>query len=271
MSLRSRIREFLVTPEVDRLVDRVPKPVGTFGYDPWGFHAEGLKQGLGAAKWLYDHYFRVQTHGLEHIPARGRVLIISNHSGNLPIDGALIGIALSTNPHGPRAARAMTERFLPTLPYIGNLLNSWGAVLGDPVNCVKMLKREEAVIVFPEGVRGSGKPFRDRYRLQRFGHGFMHIAMANRTPIVPVGVVGCEETMPSLGNVPTLARLFNTPYFPVMLPFPLPARVSLNFGPPMRFDNDAASEEEVAARVAAVKEAIRGLLDRGLSRRESVF
>jgi 1-acyl-sn-glycerol-3-phosphate acyltransferase len=165
----------------------------------------------------------------------------------------------------------MVERFLPTIPYVGNLLNAWGAVLGDPVNCIKMLKREEVVIVFPEGVRGSGKPFRKRYELQRFGHGFMHIAMTQRAPIIPVGVVGCEETIPSLGNFKLLANALRTPYFPLALPFPLPARVTLNFGEPMVFDGDAANEDEVEERVDLVKSRIGALIDRGLSARRSIF
>src|SRR5262249_20160467 len=140
-------------------------------------------------------------------PANGRLLIVGNHSGQLPMDGVLVGYALLTNPHGPRAARAMIERFFPTVPFLGNLLNGLGAVIGDPLNCAKMLEAGEAIIVFPEGIRGSGKPYRKRYELQRFGNGFVHLAMAHKTPILPVGIVGCEETMPSLGSIDPLARL----------------------------------------------------------------
>ncbi len=261
----------LVPREVDELIDRIPKPVGTFGYDPWGYHADDLKLGLSLARWLYEHYFRVVANGLENIPVEGRALVIANHSGQLPIDGLLIGMAIATNPRGPRAARAMVERFLPTVPYVGNLLNAWGAVLGDPVNCIRLLKREEVVIVFPEGVRGSGKPYRDRYQLQRFGHGFMHIAMTHRAPIIPVGVVGCEETIPSAGNFESLARLLKAPYIPIAVPFPLPARVTLNFGEPMYFDGDVANEDEVHDRVEQVKTRLRELIDRGLSERTSIF
>ncbi len=270
-SLIAQLTARLTSPEVAELVERIPKPVGSFGYDPWGYHADSLGAAISVFKWLYDHYFRVQAIGLEHVPKTGRVLLIANHSGQLPLDGVLIGIALATNPHGPRAPRAMVERFLPTVPWVGNLLNRWGAVLGDPQNCIKMLERDEPVIVFPEGVRGSGKPFAERYRLKRFGSGFVHMAMRTGAPIVPVGVVGCEETMPSFGNLKPVARLLGLPYLPMMVPVPLPARVSLHFGEPIVFADDAKSEREIDERAALVKRSVRDLIDRGLSERTSIF
>jgi 1-acyl-sn-glycerol-3-phosphate acyltransferase len=271
LSLKEEVYRRLVTPEIEEMIAKMPKPVGTFGYDPWGYNENLVKLGLGFAKLLYDHYFRVVAHGLEHIPKSGRVLIIANHSGQLPMDGVMIGYALATNAHGPRAARAMIERFFPTVPYLGNILNSWGAVIGDPVNCVKMLEAEEAIIVFPEGVRGSGKLYKDRYQLQRFGNGFMHLALQTKTPIVPVGVVGCEETMPAIANIAPLARLLNIPYLPVAPPLPLPARVSLNFGEVMHFRGSADNEDAVTERVEKVKDRIRTLIDKGLTERKSVF
>jgi 1-acyl-sn-glycerol-3-phosphate acyltransferase len=165
----------------------------------------------------------------------------------------------------------MVERFFPKVPFVGDLLTRMGAAIGDPLNCARMLDSEEAVIVFPEGVRGSGKLFRQRYELQRFGSGFMHLAMEHRAPIVPVGVVGCEETMPSLANVAPLARLLGLPYVPVTTLIPLPARVSLHFGEPMAFDGEAHDEDEVVARVEQVKDELRALIGRGLAERKSVF
>ncbi|MGQ0621793.1 MAG: lysophospholipid acyltransferase family protein [Panacagrimonas sp.] len=270
-SLRDAIVERLVTPEIDELIDRVPKQVGSFGYDTWGYDESKVRLGAGLMRLLYEKYFRVTAHGLENVPAEGRVLIIGNHSGQLPIDGTLVGYALLTNPHGPRAARAMIERFLPTVPFLGNLLNGLGAVIGDPLNCARMLESDEAIIVFPEGVRGSGKPYRKRYQLQRFGNGFVHLAMAHRTPIVPVGIVGCEETMPSLGSIKPLARLLGIPYVPIAPPLPLPARVFLNFGEPIRFGPESCTEAEVTMRVERVKDLIRELIDKGLTERTRIF
>jgi len=272
LSPREALYRRIVTPEVEALMEKIPKPVGSFGYDPWGYNENSVKISLGVCKWLHDHYFRVTSHGLENVPVQGRVLLIANHSGQLPMDGFMVGTALATNPLGPRVARAMIERFFPTVPYLGNLLNGIGGVIGDPLNCSKMLESEEAIIVFPEGVRGSGKMYKDRYKLQRFGNGFMHLALNHKTPIVPVGIVGCEETMPAVANIAPLAKLLGVPYVPVAPPLPLPARVYLNFGKPMWFKcANIESEDEVTERVEEVKAEIRRLIDLGLNERTKIF
>ncbi|MGH8461813.1 MAG: lysophospholipid acyltransferase family protein [Stenotrophobium sp.] len=270
-NLKEGVLRRLVTPEIEETVARIPKPVGSFGYDPWGYNENMVKVGMGLAKLLYEKYFRVTAHGLENIPANGRVLIVPNHSGQLPLDGILTGYALATNPHGPRAARAMIERFFPTVPWLGNILNGFGAVIGDPINCVRMLQNDEAIIVFPEGVRGSGKLYKQRYQLQRFGNGFMHLAMTQKTPVIPCGIVGCEETMPSIYNIAPLAKLLGIPYAPVALPLPLPARVYINFGKPMVFKGSFDGEEAVAGRVEQVKGEIRKLIDAGLHERTKIY
>ena len=268
---RSKLYQTMVTPEIEELFARAPKPVGSFGYDPWGYNESAFKFGIAVVKMLYEKYFRVTARGLENIPKKGRVLVIPNHSGQLPMDGILLGYGLATNEYAPRMARAMIERFFPTVPWLGNLLNAMGGVIGDPVNCSRMLERDEAIIVFPEGVRGSGKLYKDRYQLQRFGNGFMHLAMTHKTPIVPVGIVGCEETMPSLYNIAPLAKLLGIPYAPVAPPIPLPARVYLNIGEPMHFADGKLTEEEVTGRVELVKDKIRGLIDQGLQERTSIY
>ena len=269
--LKNEVMERLVTPEVEAVLARNPKPVGSFGYDPWGYNENMARIGLGVTKILYEKYFRVTAHGLENIPKTGRVLIVPNHSGQLPMDGVLLGYALSTNEHAPRTPRAMIERFFPTVPYLGNLLNGFGAVIGDPINCVKMLEADEAIIVFPEGVRGSGKLYKHRYQLQRFGNGFMHLAMQQNTPFIPCGIVGCEETMPAIANIKPLARLLGIPYAPVAPLLPLPARVYLNFGEPMVFKGAVDNEELVTERVEQVKAEIRKLIDKGLKERTKIY
>lgn len=271
-SLSDALLRRIVTPEIEALVADLPKRTGTYGYDAWGYDERLVKVGVAIVRLLYERYFRVVANGLENVPPTGRALVIGNHSGQLPMDGVLVGYALLTNPHGPRAARAMIERFFPTVPFLGNVLNGLGAVIGDPLNCAKMLESDETIIVFPEGVRGSGKPYSKRYQLQRFGNGFVHLAMAHDTPIIPVGIVGCEETMPSLGSIDPLAKLLGIPYVPIVPTlFPLPARVVLNFGKPIRFANDAKDETEVTARVETVKDAIRDLIDKGLAERTRVY
>ena len=183
----------------------------------------------------------------------------------------LVALAMILNQQSPRIPRAMIERFFPTVPFLGNILNEMGAVLGEPVNCVKMLERDEAVLVFPEGVRGSGKPWKKRYQLQRFGTGFMRIALQAKSPIIPVGIVGCEETMPSLGSIDPLARMLGLPYVPITVPLPLPAKVFLHFGKPLHFEGDLDYEAQNIEFVEQVKNEIRALIDEGLKKRERIF
>ncbi|MBU2955628.1 lysophospholipid acyltransferase family protein [Marinobacter sp. F3R08] len=271
MSLTSFIKSRLVPTQLSDHINRIRKPIGSLGYDPWGYNNEAVKYGLSLTKLIYEKYFRVQAHGVENVPAEGPVLIIANHSGQLPLDGVLIGYALASREENARIPRAMIERFFPTVPWLGNMLNEVGAVLGDPVNCAKMLDNDEAVIVFPEGVRGSGKLYQDRYQLKRFGNGFMHLAMKYKASIVPVGVVGCEETIPAIANIKPLAKALGIPYAPIAMPVVLPAKVHLNFGAPMYFDDREIPEEQVTERVEAVKAEISRLIDKGLSERKRLF
>jgi len=271
MSLVSFLKSRLIPEELDQHIDSIRKPMGTVGYDPWGYNNDAIKYGIAITRQIYEKYFRVEAHGVDQVPDKGPVLIIANHSGQLPIDGLLVGYALSSRKKNPRIPRAMIERFFPTVPWLGNMLNEVGAVLGDPVNCAKMLANDEVVIVFPEGVRGSGKLYSQRYELQRFGNGFMHLAMKYKAPIVPVGVVGCEETIPAIANIKPLAKALGIPYAPVALPAILPAKVHLNFGAPMYFDDLEIPEEQVTERVEAVKAEINRLIDKGLSERKRLF
>lgn len=268
---RKLLQELLASNDLEKYINFFPNNVGSFGYDPWGFNINGIKDGLGITKLLYDKYFRVEAFGLENIPKEGRVLIIPNHSGQLPIDGIMVGYSLLTNPHAPRAAKAMVERFFPTMPFIGNWLGSIGSILGDPYNCKKLLEKEEAIIVFPEGARGSGKLFKDRYKLQQFGNGFMRLAMKHQTPIIPVGIVGFEESIISLANIKPLANYLGIPYAPLAIPAILPTKVYIHYGKPLYFENDIHSEHEVKSRVNIVKKEINNLIAQGLSKRKSIF
>ncbi|MCP5162005.1 MAG: acyltransferase family protein [Hahellaceae bacterium] len=271
MSLRSFLKNKLVSQDLVKQLDKIEKPVGSLGYDPWGFNVDTNQIVFSLYRAIYNRYFRVEANGVEKVPSRGPVLIIANHSGQLPIDGTLIGYSIATRDKSPRLPRAMIERFFPTVPFVGNFLNQVGAVLGDPANCAKMLENGEAVIVFPEGVRGSGKLYKDRYQLQRFGNGFMHLAMKYNATIVPVGVVGCEETIPAIANIKPLAKLLGVPYVPIALPVIFPAKVILNFGDPMHFDSKDVLEDEVTARVELVKQEINRLIDKGLNERKRLF
>jgi 1-acyl-sn-glycerol-3-phosphate acyltransferase len=271
VDLWKELKELVKPEQMDQYLSRFPSKVGSYGYDPWGFHVKGVKRTIGLTKFLYEKFFRVEAYGLENIPKEGRVLIIGNHSGQLPMDGLMVGYAMLTNPHGPRAPKAMVERWLPTLPIIGNWLSSLGAVIGDPINCERMLDAEEAIIVFPEGVRGSGKTFKHRYELQRFGNGFMHLATRHNAPIIPVGIVGCEESVISFADIKPLAKTLGLPYAPLVMPMLLPTKVFLHFGEPMYFEGENLSESETKAKVEHVKQRIRELINLGLAKRQHIF
>ncbi len=264
-------------PEVVRAIDTIP--TGVTGFDRWGFSPDEAKTYYSLAYWIY-RYFRPVIQGIEHVPA-GRALIVGNHSGQLPFDGLVISIACLLEADPPRLLRQMVERWFPTLPFVNIALSRAGAVVGDPINCRNLLAAENAILVFPEGARGSGKTWDQRYKLVDFGRGFMRLALQTGAPIVPVAVIGGEESIPSVHNARGLARLIGMPYFPIPphLPLlgplaylPLPTRFHLRFGEPLSFDGPFDDEDEAIDRkVAQVADRVQALVDEGLAERASVF
>lgn len=247
-----------------------------YGFDPFGFHRDFLKYAIFLGRYVYRDYFRVETFGLENVPA-GRVLLISNHSGQLPFDGFCIAAALLLDARPPRMVRSMIERFVPTLPFASYLFSRWGQIVGTPENCRRLLEDDEAILVFPEGSRGISKPFSKRYQLQDFGFGFMRLALETGTPIVPVAVVGAEEQAPAF-NVKPLAKLLGAPSFPVMPvpPFfpivPLPSKYRIYFGEPLLFEGDPDDDDEaLEEHVRTVKNSIQSMLHVGLKERKHVY
>ncbi|MCB9758596.1 MAG: acyltransferase family protein [Alphaproteobacteria bacterium] len=265
-----------VLPDDRRAKLRAATSVNSAGFDPWGLHLDSAEQAVGALRWLYEDYFRVRVHGIENVP-EGRVMLVPNHSGQLPLDGMLVGLAMVLEADPPRVVRGMVERWVPSLPFVSSFFTRLGQVTGDPENCRQLLEREQCIMVFPEGVRGSGKTWWHRYQLQEFGTGFVRLALEGQAPIVPVAVIGAEETYPAVYNARRLAKLFGAPYVPVtpMWPLlgplgaqPLPVRIDLHFGEPIRFVGDPDEpDEQTFARVAQVKDAIRGLIEAGLEQR----
>jgi 1-acyl-sn-glycerol-3-phosphate acyltransferase len=248
-----------------------------FGYDPFGMSRDSLKVAATIARFLYRNYFRATAFGIENIPATGRVLFVSNHSGQLPFDGVVIGAATFLEPPQPRLVRSMVEYFVPTVPFASYLFARWGQITGTPENCRRLLAAEEAVLVFPEGARGISKDFSKRYQLAEFGKGFMRLALEMQAPVVPVAVIGAEEQAPAI-NVKPLARLFRVPAFPIVPypPFvpivPLPVKYRLYFGPPMSFTGDPDDDDDVLdEKVSQVKHTIQSMIHTGLRERAHVF
>jgi 1-acyl-sn-glycerol-3-phosphate acyltransferase len=267
--------------EIAERLAQAPLRLNRFGYDPYGFAPGFARRVLLPAALAYRHYFRVETTGVERVP-EGGVLLIGNHAGQFAYDGAMLGMAMLLEAQPPRVARGMAEYFLFRMPWLGTTAARLGTLVGTPENCAAMLREGECVMVFPEGARGANKPFRKRYQLQRFGTGFMRLALETGTPIVPVGIVGSEEQQPGLANLEDFGRRLNLPSFPITISMPwfgpagaafaLPVKYRIHFGTPLRFEGDAHDEDAaIEAKVEVVKKALAELLAEGVAKRSGVF
>jgi 1-acyl-sn-glycerol-3-phosphate acyltransferase len=234
---------------------------------------------------LYTSWWRVATTGLEHVPDRGAALIVSNHSGVLPYDGAMIKMAVRREHPAGRECRMLMLDMFALLPFLAPALTKHGEVRAHPDNAERLLRRGELVGVFPEGVKGVGKHFRDRYRLARFGRGgFVRVALRARAPIIPCAVVGAEEIHPVIGRVDWIGHRLGFPFFPITPTFPwlgalgllpLPSRWTIEFGPPLDTEGygpEGASDPILVNRLSEkVRETIQSMIDERLARRRSVW
>jgi 1-acyl-sn-glycerol-3-phosphate acyltransferase len=280
VSRRRRLANFFVPDDLRERAELLKRDVGELGVDPFGFDPDTVKYVAAPLAWLYKHYFRVLAVDVHKVPD-GRVLLVSNHSGQLPFDGMMIAAAMMLEHDPPRVVRSMVEKWIPRLPFLSVMFARVGQIVGTPENCRRLLEREESILVFPEGVRGISKTFDRRYQLERFGSGFMRLALETQTPIVPVAVVGAEEQAPSFYNVKTIADLFGAPAFPVTPTFPLlgplgllpyPARYRIYFGDPILFEGHGDEEDDFVDKyVQVVRDAVQHMIGRGLEERTGVF
>jgi 1-acyl-sn-glycerol-3-phosphate acyltransferase len=272
--LKGRLRQLtldLAGPRREAL-EALAKPPNEFGVDPFGFDPDYALSAVAPFVWLYKNYFRVEAHGVERVPA-GRVLLVGNHSGQIPLDGAMVGVAMLLEADPPRMVRAMTEKWAASLPYVSTVFARSGQIVGTPENARRLLVNGEAVMVFPEGVRGIAKLWPQRYQLQDFGLGFMRLALETDTPIVPVAIIGAEEQAPALLNLKSVGKLIGFPALPVTVtPLPLPTKYRLYFGDPLTFSGSADEEDsELDRKVRVVKTTLQGMIQQGLEEREHVF
>jgi 1-acyl-sn-glycerol-3-phosphate acyltransferase len=221
---------------------------------------------------LHRRYFRVECHDIDNLP-RGAFMLVANHGSHvLAWDGAMILASCLLDADPPRLVHGMAEHRLMSLPVIGAAARRIGATDGRRPICIDLLRAGAVVLTFPEGVEALRRPFRDRYRLRPFGHGFMHVALATGVPIVPVAVVGAEEEAPVIANPTWLARALRTPVAPLSptVVVPLPVKYRIHFGTPLRF-RGPATPDTVARHVATTRTALQDLVGRGLARRRHVF
>lgn len=268
-----RAVERLLASRKDRVIDE-------FGMDEAFL---GPLEPIG--KWFHDHWFRVESEGMEHIPDTGRCLLVANHSGTLPYDAAMVVVAVRYQHPSQRRVRPLVEDFIYHLPFLGMFMSRVGAVRACQENAQRLLEHDHATLVFPEGVKGIGKLYSKKYRLQRFGRGgAVKLAAATGAPMIPVSIVGAEESMPLLSKVGWLARPLGLPYIPITptLPWlgpvglvPLPTKWYIDFGEPIPVpdDPDALLNDRVALNRLneELRHAVQRLIDKRLADRPSVF
>ncbi|MDO7868582.1 lysophospholipid acyltransferase family protein [Nocardioides jiangxiensis] len=257
---------------------------GEFEVDDYGFDPELTERLLmTAARPLAEKWFRIEVRGIENIPKSGGALIVSNHSGTVPVDAIMT--MFQVHERTGRHLRPLGADLVFRLPFVSTVARRGGVTLACQEDAERMLNGGELVGVWPEGFKGIGKPFSERYKLQRFGRGgFVGAALRTSVPIIPVSVVGAEEIYPLVGNVPSLARLFGlpyvpiTPFFPLLGPLglvPLPSKWIIEFGEPIRtdeFDPSAAEDPLTVFEVTdRVRETIQQTLYQLLMRRRSIF
>lgn len=255
-----------------------------YSVDDFGFDREWTEALLPLFTLIYRKYWRVDTTGVEHVPRRGAALLVSNHAGVLPYDGAMIKVALFEE-GVDRHARALIADWFFTLPLLSWFLRRSGQTLGNPRDTHRLLTSGELVLVFPEGVKGTGKLWNERYRLRRFGRGgFVESAIRAQAPIIPISVVGSEELYPMLADIRPLAQLTGFPYFPITPTWPwlgplglvpLPSKWRIQFHPPVRTDElppEAADDPSIVMQVAdQVRDTIQQGLVANLMQRRNVF
>lgn len=269
------VREFLH----DRLTGDYP--VDDFGFDP-EFTETVL---LPLARPLYRNWFRVETSGLEHVPRDSGALVVANHSGTIALDAIMTQVALKDDHPAHRNLRMLAANLVFETPVLADLARKAGHTLACHADAERLLAAGEIVGVWPEGFKGVGKPFRERYRLQRFGRGgFVAAAIRTGAPIIPTAIVGAEEIYPMIANAGPIARVFGLPYFPITPTFPalgplglipLPSKWFIHFGIPIptdEFGPEAADDPMVLFDITdQVRESIAASINRLLAMRESVF
>ncbi len=259
---------------------------GDYEVDEFGYDRELTDRVLSAPlRPLYSKWFRVETRGLENIPDTGGALIVANHSGTVALDSLMTSMALLDHHPARRQLRMLGANLVFQTPLVGEYARKAGSTLACAPDAERLLNKGELVGVWPEGFKGVGKPFSERYKLQRFGRGgFVAAALRTKSPIIPCAIVGAEEIYPILSNAKTLARIMGVPYFPITPTFPLlgplgliplPSKWIIEFGEPIYtddFPDNAADDPMLVFNLTdQVRETIQQTLYKLLVARRSVF
>lgn len=275
-NLFSAARQFL---REARMIGR-SEEVDEFGMDPV---FEDLA--MPVLDFFYHRWWRIDSFGVKNIPSTGRALLVSNHSGTLPFDGAMTKLAVRKEHPAQREVRFLVEDFVFYFPFVSSGITRFGGVRACQENAQRLLEHDQLVAVYPEGVKGLGKPYKHRYQLARFGRGgFIKLCIRSRAPILPVSVVGAEETAPIITKSTFMAKLLRVPYFPITITFPwlgvlglvpLPTKWTIDFGEEVDVTSGGKASVDddlfVNRQSERVRAAIQNMIIYRLQRRKSIF
>jgi 1-acyl-sn-glycerol-3-phosphate acyltransferase len=261
-----------VAPDVRARLERLELPFSRTGVDPFGVSRAHLGSLFSVLRFLYKSYFTVKAFGTDHIPKRGRAMLVGNHSGGVAIDGAMVLASMFFELDPPRLAHGMAEKFIASLPFAGEWAARCGQFTGLPQHATRLLEAERLLMVFPEGARGTAKLYPERNSLVGFGTGFMRLALETKTPIIPFAFLGGGEAIPTVMNAYRLGRLFGVPYIPVtpyLFALPLPVSLEVYYGAPRLFEGTGREEDSViGGYVDEVKRDIATMIEAGQRRRD---
>lgn len=252
--------------------------------DEFGFNPITVRQWQPIFQFLFEEYFNVETLDIENVPNSGRAVLVGNHSGGLPIDAYMTCLGVMLRHPSPRRIRFLAHEFLRSNKVSKALIRGFGGVPATYATATKLLNNEELVFFYPEGAKGTGKPFSMRYRLCDFDPGFVKAAIETASPIIPVTTIGADEIYPLLGNWREFAKIMGTPYWPVTLTFPwlplttscipLPVKFFMKFGNPIYLDYppERATDRLLRARIAnEIQHEVQRELNKLLRARKSIF
>ena len=277
---------FMINYSIQYQADFVKRRfTGEYETDEWGLDWEFVEVVRPFLEFMYYKYWRIETNGFENIPNTGRALLVSNHSGQLPWDGAMITTAIYSEHPYQRLTRNLYATWFPTVPFISTLLERGGQVMASVENGTRLLEQDELVAVFPEGIKGVSKLFKDRYRLARFGRGgFVKMALNTQAPMIPISVVGAEETYVSVYKSNSVAKIIGFPFFPISLRFPwlgllgiipFPTKWYIDIGEPIpteQFGLDGAKNLVLVSQLSEqVRNVVQLMINNRLALRKSVF
>jgi 1-acyl-sn-glycerol-3-phosphate acyltransferase len=259
----------LIRPDVLDRVRRLEIRFDRHGIDRYGIAQVPLARFFTVLGWFYRRYFEVSVSGIEHVPARGRAMLVGNHSGGVALDGAMVLASLFFELEPPRLGQGMAEKFLNRVPFASSWTSRLGQLTGLPEHAVSLLEDERLLMVFPEGARGTAKLYGDRNSLVEFGTGFVRLALRTRTPIIPFAFLGGGDAIPTVVNLVRLGQLVGAPYIPVtpwILPLPRRVGLEIYYDAPVLLDGSGNEEDEVIqGHVERIKARIAALIETGAS------